>query len=589
MSFSRARCLPLLLALSLMAACGEEKPTPPAPEPPTLTVSLAGAEKVYCNFTPVVIEATVADGTPETVELLRPGQPPIPLAAPYQYLLDCANTPEGTYEFVVQARIQGRAFRSPPKQVFVDRFRPVANGPFRSADKEIRKDAPIRVTFSEPMRTAPVSLSSVSMTNNVPSALSWSEDQKVLTVTLASLILPPETLSLSLRAADFQDLAGNPLAPEAITQWEWKVPVFLTEWAPPTLDNSGVSDAAALAVDRSGRRVAAWIERNPKSSEWDVNVHRQAPSGTTRLGDPLSAVAGSGTHVQEVAVAVDASDRPVVAWLEDTGTEKRFFARRWNGSSWEELSPVPPPASGTDVGELVLAVGDTDQPVLTWRESILGSRSWIPVYRWTGSQWTNLGMPIEGLGGAEHMGYPSLLVDLEGRPVLAVCQLSNNAAIAEQIYVMRWSGTAWQPLGDPLRPASAHKDSYVRRSSLARDPRGEPAIVFELYSPGTPWTYELYFSRHGSAGWSSPALAVVSQKAWRPSAGFDAQGNLWAAWEENSSSIPGSVHLQQVTGGARYALLEGFSYPVFANGGAGAPSLLVVADDERTVRLMSPQ
>jgi hypothetical protein len=553
-----------------------------------LTVSLAGAEKVYCNVLPVVIEATVADGAPETVELLRPGQPPIPLAAPYQYVLDCANTAEGMYEFVVQARLQGRAFRSPPKHVFVDRFRPVANGPFSNADKEIRKDAPIRVTFSEPIRTAPVTVSSVSMTNNAPASISWSEDQKVLTVIPASPILPPVTLSLSLRAADFQDLAGNPMAPEAFTRWEWTVPAFLTQWAAPPGD-SGIFDPAALAVDRSGRRVVAWIGRNPLSRDWDVHVHREAPSGTTQLGGLLSAVADSGTNVHEVAVAVDASNRPVVAWLEDTGTEHRVFARRWNGSSWEELGPVPPPAADAEVGELVLAVGDSDQPVLAWQESIPGSRSWIPVYRWTGSAWINVGTPIEGLGGAEHMGYPSLLIDREDRPVLAACQLSNNAAIAEQIYVLRWDGTAWQPLGDPLRPAGAHKDSYVRRSSLARDPQGEPAIVFELYSPGSPWAYELYFSRHGSAGWSTPALATHSQQAWRPSAGFDAQGNLWVTWEENSAILPRSIHLQQLTGGARYAVLRGASHPMFANGGVGAPSLLVLEDGERSVRLMSPQ
>jgi len=114
-------------------------------------------------------------------------------------------------------------------------------------------------------------------------------------------------------------------------------------------------------------------------------------------------------------------------------------------------------------------------------------------------------------------------------------------------------------------------------------------MVFELYSPGSPWAYELYFSRHGSTGWSRPELATHSQQAWRPSAGFDAQGNLWVTWEENSSVLPCSVHLQQVTGGFRYALLRGASHPVFANGGVGAPNLLVVEDGERSARLMSPQ
>ena len=126
-------------------------------------------------------------------------------------------------------------------------------GPFANGDTNVRRDAPIRLTFSEPMRTSPVTAASISLTGSTRVTLAWSTDQKTLTVTPEAPITPPQSLTLSLRASDFQDAAGNALSGSTPTQWQWAVPTFLTEWATPKIGD-GTAARSALALDRWGAR-----------------------------------------------------------------------------------------------------------------------------------------------------------------------------------------------------------------------------------------------------------------------------------------------------------------------------------------------
>jgi hypothetical protein len=275
-----ARRLCLLLAVSLMVGCGGEEPPAPAP---SVVVTFSGPAQAYCTTAPLVIQANVLEGTPDSVKLLKNGEPVADLSEPYQYSYDCSNEPERTYEFIVEATAQGDTFRSSAKNVVVDRTRPQVTGPFTNGDTNVRKDAPIRLTFSEPMRTTSVTPASISLTDSTRVTLAWSTDQKTLTVTPEAPITPPKTLTLSLRASDFQDLAGNALSGSAPTQWQWAVPTFLTDWATPKIGD-GTLGRSALALDRSGRPVIAWPAATSGSVASEVYVARSDTGGTTQLG-----------------------------------------------------------------------------------------------------------------------------------------------------------------------------------------------------------------------------------------------------------------------------------------------------------------
>jgi hypothetical protein len=582
-----ARLRPLTLGLLFLLACEPEAPESP-PAPPVLKVTFTGAETVHCTSTPVVLTFSIEGGTPDSVELRgADGKVIAPLAAPYQYLFDCGAREESTYTFTALARAGTQAFSSPPKRVVVDRSKPTVQGPFTGVIEEIARDAPIRLTFSEPLRTDRVSAASVNLEGIPSQSLSWSEDGRTLTVTPSQPIGAPARLTLTLREEDFQDLAGNGLSvPSSPMRWVWDVPAFLTTWALPKTGNGVLpGDRPAFAVDHAGRRIVAWYEYTSASGAADVYVHRSGESGSTLLGAPLSGLPGQGSSVEELTLAVDASDRPVVAWIEQgaaVGDDRRIFVRRWEGTRWEALGEVPPPAPGQYPDHLTLATGNTDQPVVAWTQMTNGELN-VYVYRWSGSGWEALGGALEARGGTTHTRHPALAVDGEGRPVIAFSEWTTDTGPAN-VFVMRWNGTGWAQVGQLPRPSGASPSASSARISLVLDAAGQPVVAYEFNLSGSSFDYGIYTSRYSGSAWSAPA-PVSTAAASRPSVYLDAEGLLWVAYQDETAA---SVSDRSVvfnrfggSGPSPYATLSKAGSPVLAGSG-GAP-LMLVADIARQV------
>ena len=549
-----------------------------------LTVAIDNPATVYCSTSPVTVGASVSGGTATAVEVLENEKTAAWLSPPYQYTFDCAARPERLYAISFRAHIQGNSFTSPAKPIVVDRSLPtVLSGPFQATDTEIAKDAPIRVTFSEPMRqVGPNSLSLVTATT----AVSWSQEGRVLTVTPQEPITPPQSFVLFLHPEFFQDLSGNPLAANAPRQWSWTVPALLHTWTLPKYGEGLTAlNRPAFARDRSGRSVVAWFEYTQASGAADVYVHRSGESGSSLLGGPLSAVSGGDSWAEEVQVAVDASNRPVVAWTEKSSGELQVFVRRWNGASWEPLAGVPNPITSSHARDLTLALGNTDLPAVAWTEVDTAQKSRVYVYRWNGSSWDAVATPIEA-SGTTNVLYPSMVIDGEGRPVVAVTQQGTSSTSAAAVW--RRNGATWEQLGSGLRPASASTDATVQRTSLALDAQGKPALAFELSTPGAPGSVDVYFSRYGDAGWSSPQKVDGPDARW-PSLGFDAEGSPWVAWEKGNSAANLSVRVRKLAGEAQDATQTQAFRPLFPNGGGGAPVFLIVDQQQKVAQVLLRQ
>jgi hypothetical protein len=575
-------CLASLLLGVVVSACGDKEPPPPAP--PVLTVSIDNADTVYCTTAAVTVSATVSGGTATAVEVLEDGKSAAFVEAPYQYSFNCAAREERSYAISFRAHIEGNAYDSPAKPIVVDRSRPtVVSGPFLATDTEIAKDAPILVTFSEPMRpVGPNSFSLVTATT----AVSWSVDGKVLKIVPQEPITPPQSFVLFLHPEFFLDRAGNPLAPEAPRQWAWTVPALLHTWTLPKYgDGLTALNRPAFARDRAGRSVVASFEYTQASGAADVYVHRSGESGSTLLGGPLSVISGSDSWAEQVQVAVDASDRPVVAWAERISNEAKVFVSRWNGSAWETLANVPNPISSSDAKDLTLAVGNSDEPAVAWTEVDAVQKSRVYVYRWNGSGW-NAATPLEA-SGSTNLIYPSMVIDGEGRPVVAATQQGSSSTSAASVWRLSGAGD-WVQLGSSIRPTQASTSATVQRTSLALDAQGKPALAFELSTPGTPASADVYLARYTDPSWAAPQR-VDGPDARRPSLGFDAAGAAWVAWEKGDSAANLSVWVRKTSGDVPDTSQAQAFHPLFANGGGGAPVLLIVDQQQKAAQVVLRQ
>jgi hypothetical protein len=141
------------------------------------------------------------------------------------------------------------------------------------------------------------------------------------------------------------------------------------------------------------------------------------------------------------SIALDENGRPIVAWTESiNGAPGDVRVRRWNGTAWEDMGgPLSGVPGNTQTWTPSLAVNDSGMTVVAWDERVDDAyNSNIYVRRWTGSAWE----PLEGgLTGKTKLNRPYVVVDSSGTPFVAYGGGGINR-------VYRWSGTIWQFIGD---------------------------------------------------------------------------------------------------------------------------------------------
>ncbi len=273
----------------------------------------------------------------------------------------------------------------------------------------------------------------------------------------------------------------------------WDGTQWLSLGNPVRVDGMGLSSSApALALDSRERPVIAW--RDGSGAELQLRVARFDGTRWDALEGELNAlnVQGLRTDASEPALAIDASDRPLVAWSEADARGMKVFARSWSNEAWQPLgddvlaSPSSPreaaPSLALDEhgtphvawrqgsgqvdtlrwdGHAWRRLGDTlksegppaltlwrGQPVVALRVTGKGGRKHLEVRHWSAGAWSLLGGALEADGAS-----PSLAVDGPGRLVVAFLH-------GEAIHVRRWNGGSWEDLSGPLAPRDPSTSRY---------------------------------------------------------------------------------------------------------------------------------
>ncbi|MCB1070232.1 MAG: S8 family serine peptidase, partial [Kiritimatiellae bacterium] len=134
-----------------------------------------------------------------------------------------------------------------------------------------------------------------------------------------------------------------------------------------------------------------------------------------------------------------------VAWLQ-AGSHTNIYMRMYDGSNWQELGGS---ASGDGVSQQTtyaptdpkIAVGADGLPVIAWRQQSLTNIK-IVAKKWNGSSWVGLGGSDVGIGDSNQSVAPTLTINSFGNPVVAWSEL-----LTQLIHVWQWNGAAWVNLG----------------------------------------------------------------------------------------------------------------------------------------------
>jgi hypothetical protein len=231
-----------------------------------------------------------------------------------------------------------------------------------------------------------------------------------------------------------------------------------------TLASSNTPMLAATYYDGAANSVDSLFWLNPTYNAWSSQLSIQQPGGIHNVGGiQIATVAAKNADV----VAYDAySDAQAI----------RGIAVQKGPSSSSVLGGgvVTSPAKRTAILPS-LALDGSDNPYIAWQECPDGSsQSGCGIYAafWNGS-WQMLGTLVSS--GSTDGTAPSLIMGNDGRPIVA---WSGFSSAERSISVSRWTGTAWQAMGEPLSAASGVSTAAFK-PALALDKNGRPLVAWQ--------------------------------------------------------------------------------------------------------------
>jgi hypothetical protein len=340
------------------------------------------------------------------------------------------------------------------------------------------------------------------------------------------------------------DAAGNSAVSSPATQVVVDIPApRFVDIGNPLEFRRGTSTRVgdrALALDRTGNPTMVWQEAAPSGGAWIV-VGRWNGSDWEIFGneDPRSRPTGF-----DGVIALDNAGNPTVAWAEDVDNTPRNYAKlqiyvkRWVGGEWQIIG-----GAGLGVNSALsasnpsMALDSSGRPTVSWIEydvEPFDRTGNAYVKRWNGATWELLGnAPLNGVPGNTPSD-TSVSLDASGNPVVAI---SETGADGTRLFVKRWTGTAWQTLGNS--PLNVNMNNTVGDASLALDANGRPTVAFVEHRSQI---FRIYVKRWTGTAWQllGNGYVKINEKdinAFSPSLALDSSGSPVLAWHEKNGNL----------------------------------------------------
>ncbi len=217
----------------------------------------------------------------------------------------------------------------------------------------------------------------------------------------------------------------------------------------------------AMTIDSAGMPIIAWSERI--NNTWEIYVRRWNGSTWREMGENSSSSGGISENAGysiTPSLAISPDGMPVVAWADNSGADHEIYIRRWNGADWVEMNSGSAYGGGisddfAQSSDPTLAFFPNGNPIVAWvNYSGSEEEQWdIFARRWDGSSWEEMdGSASEG-GISDNLGVsvePSLILLPQGSPLIAWMDDTDGGY---EIYALRWDGSAWVEAG--INSASA--------------------------------------------------------------------------------------------------------------------------------------
>jgi hypothetical protein len=235
------------------------------------------------------------------------------------------------------------------------------------------------------------------------------------------------------------------------------------------------------------------------------------------------------------ALTIGRQQLPAVAYVRTTAQSDgrqvpNIFVEGFDGSAWQPVGGGALNIKPRFAAELPRIAADRqNRLVVAWYESqtLEGGRYAVFVKRWNGTAWEPLGAALNTDVRRSALS-PSLALDGDGQPVVALAEASEGGLA---VRVRRWDGAQWQLVGGP-GDIGLGADTQV-----AVDAAGRITVAFTREVQFG--LFQVLAKRWGGAQWL-PLGGVPNRDSGRPSnspsLGVAADGNVWLAWQEQADN-----------------------------------------------------
>jgi len=322
------------------------------------------------------VQIVLAGSQPDSVELLANGVV-VQTFGPqffYVHLLDTAGLPEGTTTLQARATLVGSTRSSNTVAVVIDRTPPSTTQVTPDAAALVSRSTTFSVSFDEPVNAAPFQLTDLvkltstplGQTTPVPVAADVRLDTAGLTLSVRPLAdLPPGIAGLSW--GGLRDAAGNTIAGTVAATWT----VDQSGFVGPALSHisSTINDTlgAALAIGIDGRPLAA---HKPAPGDF-ISLSRYDPA--TDTWPVVVAAVNERPTKNLLQLAIDGNGVAYVAFVQQTAADPAAFElvlKRLVGNTLDLAAPAVtlPGARGIDINQGSMAIDASNRPVIAFTD-----------------------------------------------------------------------------------------------------------------------------------------------------------------------------------------------------------------------------
>lgn len=241
------------------------------------------------------------------------------------------------------------------------------------------------------------------------------------------------------------------------------------------------------------------------------------------------------------SLVLDGNDYPVIAWEDYSPGTGQIFARRWDGSTWAEMSGSGS-ASGISNNPntnqwVSLVMGPTGAPLAVWQASgmaVFGvgnsNSAWAPL----GAQ-GNISPGITGTNGFAQLT-PLLALASDGQPLVAyVGQPSGKS----DVYVLKFDGSHWAPLGGGNNVSQM--PGYATAPAFVTNNAGTPYVAWQAASASSS-NGEIYVATYSGGAWVGLAgsqngngISNTPGDSATPALALSPNGLPMVAWADNTA------------------------------------------------------